>query len=108
MAHIKLFSKKDKVVARKIEKTILEKAVHDWKILLLSAIILGLIVVAIDGYLLWRVNNGDIFVAEIVTETDTTLSDKRMLENVVKFFEDRSVHFETLKNSSKLEIDPSL
>lgn len=105
---IHLFSKKNKPAVVKVEKSIFQKAIQDWKILLLSAIVLGLVIVAIDGYLLWRVNNGDIFIAETVVQNDTTQSDKKMLGGVVKFFDDRAAAFDTFKNPRKTEIDPSL
>lgn len=109
---INLFSKKDRANGRpaevKVTLSILEKARKDWKILLLSAIVVAIMVVLIDAYLLWRVNKGDIFTTETVIETDTTITDKRMLENVVKFFDARKTSFEKFKNTPRAEIDPSL
>ena len=110
---LKLFSKKDKkgggkAASVKIPLTILEKSHRDWRNLLLSAVVLGIMVVALDGYLLWRVNSGDIFTTETVTETNTTATDKKTLENVVKFFEGRAEAFEKFKSTPRTEIDPSL
>lgn len=107
-SNIKLFSKKEKAPREEVALVISEKARKDWKMLLGVAIIFAVIVVGLDAYLLWRVNNGDIFNTEMAPETDTTITDKRVLSNTVKFFDDRAADFQTFKNTPRTEIDPSL
>jgi predicted ATP-grasp superfamily ATP-dependent carboligase len=105
---INLFSKKDKAPREEVALNILKKAHKDWKMLLLGAFVLAVIVVGSEAYLLWRVNTGDIFTTEMIPETDTTITDKKALSNTVKFFDDRAADFETFKNTPRTEIDPSL
>ncbi len=84
------------------------KVRRDWRNLLLFMLALGAVVIILDGYLLWRVSQGDFFVSSVVDKDDTTSSDQKILSNTVKFFDERAANFNAFKNTPPSEIDPSL
>jgi len=83
------------------------KAFRDWKVFLLSAIVIAFVIAGLDGYLLWRVNYGDVFMSTNSGGKDTTTTDEKVLADVVKIFDDRQASFEAWKSMAPSEIDPS-
>lgn len=84
------------------------KAYRDWKILLLSAIVISVVVIALEVYLFWRVNYGDIFMAPSIIQNEATVTDEKLFENITNFFDERTAKFEAWKIVPGGEIDPSL
>jgi hypothetical protein len=89
-------------------KTISEKSNHDWKIIIVSFIILAIIILAGSLYMFIGVSRGDIFLVEQKTEGVVQTINKDELANTVKFFESRKAHFEELKANRPTVGDPSL
>lgn len=107
-SNIHLFKKRESSGEAHSSLSFREKVYRDWKILLVSAITLFIVVSLLDGLLLWMVNRGDIFTFIPTAENNTSELDQKTLSNAVKFFDDRNANFEAWKNTSPNEIDPSL
>lgn len=106
-ANFHLFKKSERAGADK-SPDIHAVAMRDWKIILAVSAILGVLIIALGSFLLWRVNQGVIFIGENDGETETLVADERALSRTVKFFDDRAARFKEFKSAPASEIDPSL
>lgn len=82
---------------------------RDWKAMVLIFFVMILLVFALDGYILLRVNQGDFFSGgDDSTLEDSASLDRKTLINAVEFFEKQRADYQNFRNSDLPEIDPSI
>lgn len=92
----------------KHELSLQERIQRDWKIMLITFVVLLLAVFAFDGYLLVRVNRGDFFLSGNTSAENINTIDRKVLLDASNFFDERQKEYEAFQNSGIVEIDPSL
>ncbi len=112
MKFLEKFKKtKGTATIKKFDQETGEKVFHDWNIMVVVFALALLVVVAFDGYLFVRVNQGDFFIAETTEESSVLTINRKTLIDANAFFEKRQKDYEASQNvsaSSTPEIDPSL
>lgn len=80
----------------------------DWKIILISTMILAVLVIALSVFVFIKVDKGEIFVVERSVDKEEKALDISLLRETVLYYQNKALEFERIKNSVTLIVDPSL
>ena len=89
-------------------RTIGEKASHDWKYMVFAFIFLACVFIGGGLYMFVKVSKGEIFRVETPSQNSGQTIQKKNLDEVIKFFDDKSVRLEKAKAKNITIPDPSL
>lgn len=81
---------------------------HDWYIMLSFTAVVILLGACISGYLLYRINRGDIFLVPATVQKNDPKINTTLLESTVSQFEQMKVDARALQGGRALTPDPSL
>jgi hypothetical protein len=81
---------------------------HDWQILLSLTGVVILVGACVCGYLLYRINEGDIFTVPAVASKNDVKINTKLLESTVGQFEQLKIDTRSLQGGRALTPDPSL
>jgi hypothetical protein len=81
----------------------------DWKIILVSAVVLAFIVITLCAYMFIKINKGEIFLVDQSTDTEAKTLDVEVLRETVSYYQSKALEFEHIRNATTTEaVDPSL
>lgn len=81
----------------------------DWRIILISTIILAVLVLAFSVFLFTKIDKREIFVVEKSEEQREKALDISLLRETVFYYQNKALEFERIKNATSTEaVDPSL
>ncbi|MBI2086747.1 MAG: hypothetical protein HYT69_01070 [Candidatus Zambryskibacteria bacterium] len=80
---------------------------NDWKIIFSSATTLVVLFVFLSIFVFIKIDKGEIFLVERLSEEEDTL-DIAALKETVSYYENRALEFENIKNTTTPAVDPSL
>lgn len=83
-------------------------AFKDWLHILIGATILSLIVIAVDGYLFYKISVGEIFIetVDVIQKVDTV--DRGALKKANDYYDAQQTKYSEIKASPVPVIDPSI
>ena len=80
----------------------------DWRIILISAMVLAVLVIALSVLIFIKVDKREIFVVEKPEEEREKALDTSLLKETVLYYQTKALEFERIKNSVTATVDPSL
>lgn len=80
----------------------------DWKIILISTIILTVLVIALSVFLFIKVDKGEIFMVEKSVGQKEKALNISLLKETVFYYQNKALEFERIKSSVTPTADPSL
>ena len=79
----------------------------DWKVIFITAAMLSLAATALNAYLFWQTEKGEIFAVE-GQMMEEALPDVEKLKSALEYYGKKADEFERLQNSAAPHPDPSL
>lgn len=83
-------------------------ALRDWKMLLISSVIIMVVVAFVNAYLFFQINNEQLFQAGLKEPPVAIGIDKERLERAIKEFEIKAERFDALSREAPKVADPSV
>ncbi|MDO8589928.1 MAG: hypothetical protein Q7R69_01490 [bacterium] len=80
----------------------------DWKIILISAMILAASVIALSVFIFIKVGKGEIFVADMPEVQKEKALDTALLKETVLYYQNKALELEKIKSTRIPTADPSL
>jgi hypothetical protein len=80
----------------------------DWKKILLSFVAVSFFLAGLSGYLFYKINNGDIFMVEKRESHTVEVIDKKALDAVVGYFEEKKSAIDSINQNETFFADPSI
>ena len=81
---------------------------RDWKRIVVGFLAIVLISLAIHGYIFWKINKGEIFLANGVNEENVQTIDRTKLKQLMDYYDSREARLAGLHASTTPMRDPSL
>jgi hypothetical protein len=80
----------------------------DWKVIFVSALILGVLIILLSVFIFIKIDKGEIFVVKQSTNENSKTLDITLLKETVSHYQSKAREFEQLKNTVIPAVDPSL
>jgi hypothetical protein len=80
----------------------------DWKIIFMSAVVLGVLLIALSAYIFIKIDKAELFAIEQSADQSEKTLDTKALKEVVSYYQNKAIEFEKIKNSVTASTDPSL
>lgn len=79
----------------------------DWKIILVSFIVLFLVSILFNGFLFLRLKDGKIFQKDNLTQDQGELVDEEKLDKTLEYFAGKEARFNVIRREGAGSVDPS-
>ena len=80
----------------------------DWRIILISAMILVVLIITLSVFIFIKIDKGEIFVVERLAEQSEKTLNLSLLKETVSYYEAKDLELGKIKNATTVATDPSL
>lgn len=93
---------------KKNHRRFFHDASSDWKHILIISIIFMFIIIAVDGYLFFKISRGELFSTENSSINHVPAFNRALLDSENNYYDGLETSFQNASHASTTAIDPSL